>query len=127
MKIAATKGVGAMMVQTILEEVDFDLMTELLHIIMIGCNTHCIMNGSLARTFWLDHSRPAHPITSPVAARQAVGISHHKRYLRAAKMWKTSDAVVLVQRSVETTGNRLLLVEMLKRTRNMIATLSVGV
>jgi hypothetical protein len=86
-KLAATSGVGAMIVPT-------SLQWKCLSGHMgdyFWMNTYCISYGVKSPGFWLDQSLALHPSISSIPAKVAVGSIHHSLNLSAWPRWRTED------------------------------------
>lgn len=84
MKVAASNGVGAMIVVEIL--IDPRYLSKRTR---NKGGTNWIVNGVSAVGAREDHSRPLHPISSPSPQSTAVGKSHHIRKYVACPTWRT--------------------------------------
>ena len=77
-KLAATNGVGAIIVPTILQQHIYQSFKQ-----FPMDDTDCISKGVMSLGLLLDHSLALHPNVSKTPARVTVGIIHHNLYLIA--------------------------------------------
>lgn len=82
MKLAASSGVGDMIVQTILQIGEGGISGKVI-LLLSMMSAYCMRNASPLGTLRLDQYRPAQPIVSPTPASTAVGRSHQILYQTA--------------------------------------------
>lgn len=85
-KLAATSGVGAMIVPTSLQKKHLSG-----HAVDFWVYTHCISYGVKRPGFWLDQNLALHPSISNKPAKVAVGSIHHSLNLSAWPKWRTEN------------------------------------